>query len=130
MHQSAATIVCSGCGQKIRIPAEHFGEAGRCPKCKTGFAAIGRAQAATRSWSAYTNLVCWGYLVFISLAALVIRGASERWTLGTLLLFSPHWLLVAPLVVLVPLAIMVKRTALLPLVAGGFAYLVLIAGFF
>jgi hypothetical protein len=32
-------ITCGGCGQHLRVPASHFGEEGRCPRCKTPFRA-------------------------------------------------------------------------------------------
>src|SRR5437016_1863764 len=87
-------IVCAGCGQKIRIPPEHFGDAGHCPKCKAPFAPVhsptavrGRARGWTR-WIAYAS---WTYLAVVVLAAAIVHGLNENWTLNTLLLFAPRW---------------------------------------
>ncbi len=57
----------------------------------------------------------WGYLGLVVLFAAVMWGLGDRAWPGTVLLFMGRWVLLLPLAVLVPAALLARRAALLPL---------------
>jgi endonuclease/exonuclease/phosphatase (EEP) superfamily protein YafD len=50
-------------------------------------------------------MVVWLYLLVVLGSLYLVYGAGDRWWPATILLFSPRWLLVVPLVILAPLVI-------------------------
>ena len=51
----------------------------------------------------------WIYLSWVLAVWLLIWFAGDRWWLATMLLFSPRWILLLPLVVLAPLSLLFRR---------------------
>lgn len=64
------------------------------------------------------DVCCWGLFVFIVICWLVMTIAGDLWWPVTLFLFSPRWVLVLPVICLIPFAIWKKRLLLLPLVSA------------
>lgn len=126
-------IQCVGCGQKIRVPPQHFGDAGRCPRCKTGFGPVQPAAPAAKQsrgrWSRWVWRCSWGYFALVLLAAIVMRGGDETWAVSSLLIFGPRWLWALPLVGLIPAAAMTRPISLAPLAGAAVVGLFLISGF-
>ena len=57
----------------------------------------------------------WLYVVLVLATWLVLHFGGDRWWFATLMLFGPRWIYGLPLVLLVPLAIAVRRRLLWPL---------------
>jgi endonuclease/exonuclease/phosphatase (EEP) superfamily protein YafD len=70
----------------------------------------------------------WGYLAAAVIACALLWGLSDRWWLATAFLFGPRWLLLIPLAVLIPAAIVLRRWMLLPLLAAGAIVLLPVMG--
>lgn len=68
----------------------------------------------------------WATVAVLGSAVLVVNLYSDRWWFATVLLFSPRWLLLLPVIVFVPLAAWSDRRLLIPLMA---AFLVLVGPF-
>jgi vancomycin resistance protein VanJ len=64
------------------------------------------------------------YAVLSLLAVVVVWGVSDRIALGTIVLFGPRWLLLLPLGLLLPAALVLHRRALAPLAVALFLILV------
>lgn len=82
-----------------------------------------------RACSAATALLSWFYGLAIALVWLLLRATGDRWWFGTVLLFSPRWLVALPLVGLLPLAAWWNRRALWPLAAATAIVVFPILGF-
>lgn len=65
------------------------------------------------------GIVAWAYLVGMTAACALLWLAGDRWWPATLLTFGPRWVALAPLPILVPLALVVCRRGLIPLAVGG-----------
>ena len=65
-----------------------------------------------------TNLICWGLLSSVILIWFFISVAGDYWWPATLLLFGPRWLILLPLLVLLPFAAWKNRRMILPLVVA------------
>src|SRR5262245_54048678 len=131
MPHEPVVIVCTGCGQKIRVPPKHFRDAGRCPRCKTSFEPVqpGAAPGKPRSsWSRRIWVFAWAYLALVVLAAGLMWGVDETWVVSSLLLFSPRWWWALPLLALVPGATLTRPAALAPLGCASVIGLWLISG--
>ncbi len=74
----------------------------------------------------------WASLAFLGLAlgaVLVLWGFGDTWWPATILLFGPRWVLLLPLVVLLPSALIWDRPLVLALTLGGLAILGPVLGF-
>lgn len=118
MGPAPAVIVCRGCGQKLRVPADRFGQPGKCPKCGRSFPAVGREQALRR----WTGRLTAAYLGCMAAALVLLLGVGEAWWPGTLLLYAPRWPLLLPLLPLGVAAAASRKRALIPLGAAGLAW--------
>ena len=67
----------------------------------------------------FTTRASWTYLVSIALLWCLLRVASDRWWPATVLLFSPRWCLLVPMVPLVFSAIVLRCRVTLPLPLTG-----------
>ncbi len=65
----------------------------------------------------------WLYVLSILIVWFVLKDGGDRWWFATLMLFGPRWVYGLPLVLLVPLAMAVRRRLLYPL---GVSALVLV----
>jgi vancomycin resistance protein VanJ len=59
----------------------------------------------------------WGFLFAILCAAVLLHVFADRWWLGTVLAFSPRWMVAWPLGVLLPFVIVWRRRLLWPIAA-------------
>ena len=73
-----------------------------------------RSQALRRGASMLTAYLCWTYAIGVLGIFTLIRFAGERWWPATVLLFSPRWVWIAPLALLIPMAAIVRRRLTLP----------------
>ena len=108
------------CGQVYQADPAHVGRKLRC-RCgrivaieaarARGPSLLRRARALfvarpARHWVDHLPAV---YLGVVVLSALVLWGLGDVWWPATLLLFGPRWILLLPLVALVPLALLRRR---------------------
>jgi len=111
------------CGKTIQVAEQHRGRTIRCGQC-------GRTMRAglldVRLW---TTRLSWSYLGGISLAGLLLWGLGDRWWPATTLLFSGRWVLLLPLLLLIPAALAWRRLMLAPLALAAFVAIVPVCGF-
>jgi len=62
-----------------------------------------------------TALGAWSWLIVVVAAWGLLQLAGDRWWPATLLTFGPRWVVLAPLAILAPAALIFYRRALLPL---------------
>jgi len=62
--------------------------------------------------------ISWLYVCAILATLIVLHVGGDRWWPATLLMFSPRWVFVFPLVLFLPIVIFVRRRALWPLGIG------------
>jgi endonuclease/exonuclease/phosphatase (EEP) superfamily protein YafD len=86
-----------------------------------------RTQRLDVRW--WLTRLSWAYLAAVSVAGLVLWGLGDRWWPATALLFISRWVLLLPLLPLLPAVLLLKRSLLLPLVLGAFIATVPVAGF-
>jgi endonuclease/exonuclease/phosphatase (EEP) superfamily protein YafD len=65
------------------------------------------------------RILIYGYLIVVMGVWLLFRLEGDRWWFATLILYGPRWIYVAPLVALVPSALLLSRRLLVPLAVGG-----------
>ena len=65
------------------------------------------------------GFLCWLYLSTTLALWLFLHFAGDRWWIATLLLFGPLWVFALPLVILLPLALFMRRRSLPVLLLGG-----------
>jgi len=70
----------------------------------------------------------WGYLVAVVGVWVLLRLGGDRWWLATVMLFGPRWIYGLPLMLLVPLALFLRRRLLVPLAIAGAIVVFPIAG--
>lgn len=87
-----------------------------------------RPHRPASQWSKLTWLTSWAYLATALLLAGVLWGLGDRWWPATILLFIGRWIVLLPLVVLVPAAIAFRRRALAPLVFAALVILIPVMG--
>jgi vancomycin resistance protein VanJ len=72
---------------------------------------------AAKSWiPRVIRWLCWGYLILLIATIAILRTLGDRTIWATILLFSPRWAGILPLVVLTPLALWRNRR-MLPVLA-------------
>lgn len=81
-----------------------------------------------RKAAAWATLLSWAYLACAILACVVLWGWGDRWVPATVFLFAGRWLLLLPLLILVPLAAARPRL-FLPLAAAAAVIVVPVMGF-
>ena len=87
-------------------------------------------------WSARTHVrvvrtlawLSWIYVLGAIGAAIVLWTLADKWWPATAALFGPRWVLLTPLALLMPAAVLVRRHLLLPLLAGAVVVLVPVMG--
>src|SRR3954453_21537650 len=96
-RRDGVEVRCASCGQRISVPERHLSDPGRCPRCKTVFEPVrceGKPPRALSRWQRSIAISSWIYLAMIVCAAAIIHGLSESWTINSLLLLGPRWVLV------------------------------------
>jgi vancomycin resistance protein VanJ len=123
-------VRCAGKKHRVRLAPGRFWQGAKCKACggsvdPTRLRRIGqwllqlRLPASARPRDRYLWSATVAYLVFVVLSALLLWVLADRWWLATTLLFGPRWLLLLPLVLLIPLAIRWDRPLLAPLVLAA-----------
>ena len=64
-------------------------------------------------------MVSWGYPGLIAVVWMMVSLWGDSLWFATLVLYGPRWLVLLPLVILFPLALINNRWLLIPLIAGG-----------
>lgn len=119
-------VRCAGRKHRVRLAPGRFWQGAKCRACgarvdPTRLRRIGRwllqlrLPASARPRDRYLWLATAGYLALVLLSALLLWWLSDRWWLATTLLFGPRWVLLLPLLGLVPLAVLWDRPLLVPL---------------
>lgn len=76
----------------------------------------------------FLQLSVWGYLAFLIAVVAVLHLCADRWWFGTVLAYSPRWVVAWPSGILLPFALVWRRRLCLPLVAGAVIILIPIMG--
>ena len=64
----------------------------------------------------------WTYVLALLIAFPVLQYECDRWWLATVMMFGPLWLVVVPLVLLAPMALILRARLLLPLMVVSLLY--------
>jgi len=124
-------VRCRGGGHAVRLAGgRRFFRSARCPTCRSAVDptrgrrilrwAANLRQPASRWW--VHQALWWATLAFLGLAlgaVLVLWGFGDTWWPATVLLFGPRWVLLLPLVVLFPSAVILDRSLAVALTMGG-----------
>src|SRR5206468_2746884 len=94
------------------------------PQGVGGDAAAGVPRRGWRRRAGTAVAVCGWLCLAGALGAWALLRAADLWWPATLLMFSPRWLLAVPPALLLPLALVLRRRALVPLLLA----LALVAG--
>lgn len=79
--------------------------------------------AKIMTWLAYAYLAC------AILAWILIWGFGDSWWPGTVLLFIGRWILLLPLIILVPAGLVLRRTTMIPLLLAALIVVGPVMGF-
>lgn len=85
--------------------------------------------AGRRRKAPITTALCVIYILSVVGALLLMRLAGEGWWFATLLLFSPRWIWLTPLVIVLPMALLFRRRMAAPVLLTGAVVLFAIMGF-
>jgi vancomycin resistance protein VanJ len=118
-EQDAGGWLRCRCGRIVQVPRSQ----GRTGVTTT--AARGETRAAVARWLGRGS---WGYLAATAIAWVVLWTLSDRWWPATLFLFGPRWVLLLPLVALLPAAVVLRASLLAPLLAAAAIVLVPVMG--
>lgn len=126
----AVVVPCQGPGRhRVRLARRRFWGRARCPRCRAPIDPARWRRVLAWFWllrqpasSDLRHRLVWvGSLAFLAAAvacAVLLRGFSDVWWPATVLLFGPRWVLLLPLVILVPAALWWDRMLALPLVVA------------
>ncbi|MDQ3557025.1 MAG: endonuclease/exonuclease/phosphatase family protein, partial [Gemmatimonadota bacterium] len=76
----------------------------------------------------WVRWLSWGYLGLALVAWLAVWVLAERWWPATVYLFGPRWLVILPLALLIPAAVLLDRRSLAPLGLAGIVVLFPVLG--
>jgi endonuclease/exonuclease/phosphatase family metal-dependent hydrolase len=107
------------CGRIVQVPLA----AGR-----TGVAPTSLSHERRATIAHWLGRVSWSYLAIAMIAWGILWTLSDRWWPATVFLFGPRWVLLLPLAVLLPAAIVLRRSLLAPLLASAAILLVPVMG--
>ena len=125
----SVNVRCS-CGKAISVAAEHRGRQIKCRQCgrimqvPAGRWSLGTRRRVPRRWLTALTALAWAYLAVVAVLGILLWSLGDVWWPATVLLFLGRWVLLLPLLVLVPAAIVIRPVVLLPLAAAA----VLVAG--
>jgi vancomycin resistance protein VanJ len=89
----------------------------------------GRAAVALPLFPRITLWLAYGYLLFALLAWILLWGFGDTWWPGTVLLFIGRWIMLLPLLVLIPAALVLWRRAMVPLTSAALIIIGPVMGF-
>jgi vancomycin resistance protein VanJ len=119
-------VKCSGEGHRVRLDPRRLWASARCPRCRSAvdptrmrrvLALVALMYIVTAESNSTRFLVVgsWAYAAGVLLLAFGLWQWGDRWWLMTVLLFGPRWLIVLPLLVLLPLAFKLNKRMMIPL---------------
>jgi endonuclease/exonuclease/phosphatase (EEP) superfamily protein YafD len=79
--------------------------------------------------SVFVAVLCWGYFLVLVGLVVTIRITGDRNWFGTLLLFSPRWVALLPLAILLPLSLLLNRRMLIVLLISSAVAIFPLMGF-
>lgn len=116
----AVTQVECSCGEAHELDEDDVGAWVRC-RCGRIVRARGAKESGVytqRRVDRWAVRLTWAYLALAVVAWLVLWTLSDRWWPATLFLFGPRWLLLLPLVILIPAAVRYRHSLLAVLAAA------------
>jgi len=133
-------VKCSGEGHWVRLDPSRLWASARCPRCKSPvdptrtrrvLALLALMYVVTGKSSSKRLLVVgvWAYVAAIALTGIGLWQLGDRWWPMTALLFGPRWLILLPLLVLLPVAFRLDKRMMVPLVAAAVIGLGPVMGF-
>ena len=82
-----------------------------------------------KSFLRFTQFIVWAYVAVVLVVWLLLHLAGDRWWFASLLLFGPRWFGLLPLLVIVPLATVMRPRLLLPVGLVTFLFVFWVMGF-
>jgi endonuclease/exonuclease/phosphatase (EEP) superfamily protein YafD len=127
IRPDSIVVRCSGKKHRVRLAPGRFWQRAKCRACGARVdplrvRRIGqwllhlRFPASARTRDRAVWLATLSYVVLVLASAALLWWLSDRWWLATTLLFGPRWVLLLPLVALIPVAVRWDRPLLAPLV--------------
>lgn len=124
-------VPCEGGGHRVRLGSGgRFWKSARCPRCRSPVdprrwrrVAAWLGNLARPSTDRPVDVGLWAFtLAYLAAAvatAFLLWGTGDRWWPATVLLFGPRWVLLLPLLVLLPAAFVRDRALLVPVALAG-----------
>jgi vancomycin resistance protein VanJ len=133
-------VKCSGEGHRVRLDPRRLWASARCPSCKSAvdptrirrvlaLAALMYMVTAESTSKRILVVGTWAYAAGVLLLAFGLWQWADRWWLMTVVLFGPRWLIVLPLLVLLPMAFKLNKRMMIPLLVTAVVALGPIMGF-
>jgi endonuclease/exonuclease/phosphatase (EEP) superfamily protein YafD len=82
-----------------------------------------------KGWVTAVTALSWAYLTIVTGLGIALWSLSDEWWPATILLFLARWILLLPLLVLLPAAVAVHRAALAPLAVAALLVVWPVMGF-
>lgn len=141
-EQHVGRVLHCRCGRSIpvRIPPPGAVKSAAAPARPGGIGAVSRrlrervrlavpgvlrVPASVVRWLAWA---AWGYFGVVLLVWAAMWALGERWWPATVYLFGPRWVLLTPLALLLPAALLLRRRLVLPLLASALVMLFPVMG--
>ncbi len=122
---------CASGQHRVRLDAKRFWSAAKCPSCKTPVdptriqRLVARGMVMSGMRTATDRQALWliaGTVAYFATGLtgwILLWAFGDSWWPGTLVLFGPRWILLLPLLVLVPVAALRQRRLLVPIAITG-----------
>lgn len=118
-------VPCVSGDHRVRLAPKRFWASARCPTCKRSvdptrvrrilawvrhrYRRSARTKSGRFAWAA-----SWIYMIVALLIGTVLWSLGDRWWVASIFLFGPRWVTLAPIIILLPLAVL-QRQNLIPL---------------
>jgi len=133
-------VKCSGQGHRVRLDPRRLWASARCPSCRSPvdptrlrrvLALVVLMYVVTAESRSKRLLVvgAWAYAVGVLLLAFGLWQWGDRWWLMTVVMFGPRWLILLPLLALLPMAFKLNKRMMIPLLVTAVIALGPIMGF-
>jgi len=133
-------VKCSGEGHRVRLDPRRLWAPARCPSCRSPvdptrirrvLALVVLMYMVTAESRSKRLLVVgtWAYAVGVLLLAFGLWQWGDRWWLMTVVMFGPRWLILLPLLVLLPMAFRRNKKMMIPMLVTAVIALGPIMGF-